>query len=119
VSAFRLTIWSLNKPFCCARARVCVCAGLCEERVHVLLGLTDLIFSCRRSACDQMAMAGVSSVDVYYLHQPDPETPLEETLRAAHELHSQVFNLQTNLDESLGFLFREARKSESLPRQAS
>jgi hypothetical protein len=65
-----------------------------------------------------MAMAGVSSVDVYYLHQPDPETPLEETLRAAHELHSQAFNLQTNFDESLGFLFREARKSESLPRQA-
>jgi hypothetical protein len=30
VSAFRLTIWSLNKPFCCARARVCVCAGWCE-----------------------------------------------------------------------------------------
>eukprot|EP01046_Picozoa_sp_COSAG06_P046728 COSAG06_NODE_6665_length_2835_cov_2.151681_6_plen_69_part_00 len=62
-----------------------------------------------------MAMAGVSSVDVYYLHQPDPETPLEETLRAAHELHSQAFNLQTNFDEALGSLFR---KSESLPRQA-
>jgi hypothetical protein len=87
-------------------------------RVHVLLGLTDLLFLVAAPHY-QMAMAGVSSVDVYYLHQPDPETPLEETLRAAHELHSQVFNLQTNLDESLGFLFREARKSESLPRQAS
>jgi hypothetical protein len=82
--------------------------------VRVLLGLTDLLFLVAAPHY-QMAMAGVSSVDVYYLHQPDPETPLEETLRAAHELHSQAFNLQTNFDEALGSLFR---KSESLPRQA-
>jgi len=31
---------------------------------------------------------GVDSVDTYYLHSPDPDTPLEETLSAISELHA-------------------------------
>lgn len=32
----------------------------------------------------------VSSVDLFYLHFPDPETPIEETLSAVQELHSSM-----------------------------
>lgn len=29
-------------------------------------------------------------VDLFYLHLPDHETPIEETLRACHQLHQEV-----------------------------
>ena len=32
----------------------------------------------------------VSSVDLFYLHFPDHETPVEETLSAVQELHSSM-----------------------------
>lgn len=31
----------------------------------------------------------LNSVDLFYLHAPDHETPIEETLRAVHELRSE------------------------------
>lgn len=33
------------------------------------------------------------SVDLFYLHAPDHETPVEETLRACNELHKEVGGL--------------------------
>jgi len=32
----------------------------------------------------------VSSVDLFYLHLPDHETPIEETLSAVQELHASM-----------------------------
>ena len=29
-------------------------------------------------------------VDIFYLHVPDHDTPVEETLRACHQLHQEV-----------------------------
>lgn len=49
------------------------------------LSAPNLAWSLQRS----LVHLGVETVDVFYLHQPDPETSLEETLRACHELHQQ------------------------------
>ena len=49
------------------------------------LSTSNLSWSLQRS----LIHLGVETVDVFYLHQPDPETCLEETLRACHELHQQ------------------------------
>ena len=32
----------------------------------------------------------VSSIDLFYLHSPDHETPIEETLAAVQELHASM-----------------------------
>jgi len=32
----------------------------------------------------------VSSIDLFYLHMPDHETPIEETLSAVQELHASM-----------------------------
>ena len=32
----------------------------------------------------------VSSIDLFYLHHPDHETPIEETLSAVQELHASM-----------------------------
>ena len=49
------------------------------------LAASNLAWSLQRS----LVHLGAEAVDVFYLHQPDPETSLEETLRACHELHQQ------------------------------
>eukprot|EP01043_Picozoa_sp_COSAG02_P054656 COSAG02_NODE_6222_length_3716_cov_741.328449_4_plen_130_part_00 len=49
------------------------------------LSASNLAWSLQRS----LVHLGAEAVDVFYLHQPDPETSLEETLRACHELHQQ------------------------------
>ena len=40
----------------------------------------------RRQIDGSLARLGVERVDMYLIHEPDPETPLEETLRALDEL---------------------------------
>lgn len=35
-----------------------------------------------------------TSVDLFYLHAPDHDTPVEETLKAVHELRSEVLFLE-------------------------
>jgi aryl-alcohol dehydrogenase-like predicted oxidoreductase len=32
---------------------------------------------------------GLSSVDLFYLHAPDPKTPIEDTLKAVQELYEE------------------------------
>lgn len=49
------------------------------------LSASNLSWSLQRS----LVNLGAEAVDVFYLHQPDRETSLEETLRACHELHQQ------------------------------
>lgn len=36
---------------------------------------------------ESLKLLGVSSVETYYLHSPDPSTPIEETLEAINELY--------------------------------
>lgn len=36
-----------------------------------------------------MSHVSMPSVDLFYLHAPDHNTPIEETLRAVHELRSE------------------------------
>lgn len=43
---------------------------------------TQLETSLKRLQC--------SRVDLFYLHAPDHDTPVEETLRACHQLHQEV-----------------------------
>lgn len=41
-------------------------------------------------ACHQaLARLGVDYLDLYFCHRPDPETPIEETVRAMHDLIQQ------------------------------
>jgi voltage-dependent potassium channel beta subunit len=43
-----------------------------------------------RDACDAaLARLKVDYLDLYFCHRPDPETPIEETVRAMHELVAQ------------------------------
>eukprot|EP01043_Picozoa_sp_COSAG02_P012077 COSAG02_NODE_458_length_21942_cov_1643.812068_14_plen_141_part_00 len=49
------------------------------------LSASNLAWSLQQS----LVHLGAAAVDVFYLHQPDPATSLEETLRACHELHQQ------------------------------
>jgi len=43
-----------------------------------------------RDACDAaLKRLGVDYLDLYYCHRPDPTTPVEETVRAMHELIMQ------------------------------
>ena len=43
----------------------------------------------RRQAAESMALLGVDKLDIFYLHGVDPTTPIEDTLRAVHELHQE------------------------------
>src|SRR5690606_20973083 len=38
------------------------------------------------AADDSLRRLGTDWIDLYYLHRPDPDTPLEETLRALDDL---------------------------------
>jgi aryl-alcohol dehydrogenase-like predicted oxidoreductase len=49
------------------------------------LSYRHLISSCE----DSLARLGTDYIDLYYLHRPDPTTPLEETLRALDDLTRQ------------------------------
>ncbi|KAH8601056.1 NADP-dependent oxidoreductase domain-containing protein [Bisporella sp. PMI_857] len=40
------------------------------------------------AAENSLKLLGVDSVDIYYLHSPDPSTPLEETLAAIQEVYA-------------------------------
>ena len=40
-----------------------------------------------RSACDaSLRRLGIETIDLYYMHRPDPDTPIEETIGALSEL---------------------------------
>ena len=40
-----------------------------------------------RDACDEsLQRLGVDRIDLYYLHRPDPKTPIDETVGAVHDL---------------------------------
>jgi aryl-alcohol dehydrogenase-like predicted oxidoreductase len=43
----------------------------------------------RRSAEDSLRRLGVDHIDLYYLHRPDPATPIEDTVGAMAELVTQ------------------------------
>ncbi|EAW17311.1 putative aldo-keto reductase (AKR13) [Aspergillus fischeri NRRL 181] len=43
-----------------------------------------------KKACDaSLKRLGVDSIDLYYLHSPNPQTPIEETMRAMAELQAE------------------------------
>ena len=53
-----------------------------------------------------LRMLGVKGVDIFYLHSPDPQVPLEETLQAVNELYlegrfQRVCCSQSNLKSTL------------------
>ena len=41
---------------------------------------------CKESCARSLGLLGVDSIDLYYLHIPNAETPIEETVRAMVEL---------------------------------
>lgn len=51
---------------------------------------THILHPPRPPQMDVNAASRLESVDLLYLHAPDHETPLEETLRAVHEVRRWV-----------------------------
>src|ERR1700759_3617292 len=51
---------------------------------------------------------GLDYVDIFYSHRPDPDTPLEETLRALDQVVRQGKALYVGLSNYSGAQFREA-----------
>lgn len=49
--------------------------------------------SVRSQLDESLQRLRLPSVDLFYLHAPDHETPVEETLRACNELHREVRSL--------------------------
>ena len=41
---------------------------------------------CKENCDRSLGLLGIDSIDLYYLHMPNPETPIEETVRAMAEL---------------------------------
>ncbi len=64
---------------------------------------------CERS----LARLGVDYVDLYQCHRPDPETPLEETLRALDDLVRQGKVLYVGVSEWPAELLDEARRIQA------
>ncbi|KAK0631015.1 NADP-dependent oxidoreductase domain-containing protein [Bombardia bombarda] len=44
---------------------------------------------CRKACAMSLKLLGIESIDLYYMHHANPETPIEETMRALAELKSQ------------------------------
>jgi len=51
---------------------------------------------------------GLDYVDIFYHHRPDPNTPLEETMKALHDMVSQGKALYVGVSQYPAKLFREA-----------
>lgn len=51
---------------------------------------------------------GLDYVDIFYHHRPDPDTPLEETMKALHDMVSQGKALYVGVSQYPAKLFREA-----------
>jgi len=69
------------------------------------LGRKHVIEQCERS----LKRLGVDYVDLYQCHRPDPETPVEETLRALDDLVSQGKALYVGVSEWSAEQIDEAR----------
>ncbi|KAI1473171.1 putative aldo-keto reductase [Daldinia caldariorum] len=51
---------------------------------------TDSSYEYTKQACDRSLKAlGVDQIDLYYIHSVNPETPIEETMRALKELQEE------------------------------
>jgi len=44
---------------------------------------------CKKACAESLRVLGIDCVDLYYLHNANPETPIEETMRAMAELKTQ------------------------------
>ena len=51
---------------------------------------------------------GLDYVDIFYHHRPDPNTPLEETMKALHDMVSQGKALYVGVSQYPAKLFKEA-----------
>ena len=45
---------------------------------------------CKEACAKSLERLGVDSIDLYYMHRANPETPIEETMRAMAELKAYV-----------------------------
>src|SRR5439155_22787516 len=62
-----------------------------------------------RRACDaSLRRLGVDQIDLYYLHRPDPEVPIEETVGAMAELVAAGKVRHLGLSESSAETIRRA-----------
>ncbi|KAI1387236.1 putative aldo-keto reductase [Hypoxylon trugodes] len=43
----------------------------------------------KKAAANSLAALGIESIDLYYIHSPNPDTPIEETMRALKELQEE------------------------------
>lgn len=55
-------------------------------------------------------------VDLFYLHAPDHGTPVEETLRACHQLHQEV--TQSPCPSPWPVIAQESGSSRAVPEQS-
>ncbi|KAK0643686.1 putative aldo-keto reductase [Cercophora newfieldiana] len=44
---------------------------------------------CKKACAESLKELGIDSIDLYYLHQADPDTPIEDTMRALAELQTE------------------------------
>ncbi|KAH9885371.1 aldo/keto reductase [Xylariomycetidae sp. FL2044] len=44
---------------------------------------------CKKACAESMRLLGVDYIDLYYMHHPNPQTPIEETMRALAELQKE------------------------------
>ena len=73
------------------------------------LSRKHMMEQCERS----LERLGVDYVDLYQCHRPDPETPLEETLRALDDLVTQGKALYVGVSEWPAELLDEARRIQA------
>jgi aryl-alcohol dehydrogenase-like predicted oxidoreductase len=73
------------------------------------LSRKHIMEQCERS----LVRLGVDYVDLYQCHRPDPETPLEETLRALDDLVTQGKALYIGVSEWPADLLDEARRLQA------
>ncbi|MCJ1304107.1 hypothetical protein MMC08_006919 [Hypocenomyce scalaris] len=44
---------------------------------------------CKKACAESLRILGIDSIDLYYMHHANPETPIEETMRALAELKAE------------------------------
>ena len=48
---------------------------------------------CKKACTESLRVLGIDHIDLYYMHRANPNTPIEETMRAMAELKACAFHL--------------------------
>ncbi|KAF3397430.1 Aldo-keto reductase yakc [NADP] [Talaromyces pinophilus] len=65
---------------------------------------------CKKACAESLKLLGTDYIDLYYLHRPNPNTPIEETVRAMAELKAEGKIKYLGLSEVTSTTLRRACK---------